>query len=618
MQDITQWFKQSCSALGEQEMVKPASLTMLDAMNALQLLDPKMDTGVLEWPARQALFEPEAALLPEEIVAIMDQMLCLEVAWYRGATLCQTVYQSLYYHNPHHLAGPSRLPEPDSLLLTVVLRAFVLLGCKTVDLAYTEFAKNHVGDGEDCWLDHYGVPVRMSDSVDDVDQLASDALDWLESGSCGIPLEWREQLVKRIVFRRSFMRYLDCVPQSSTRSTSNVRIMRLSSEGIKMSHAASSERVQSVFDPNMPAALRQSMPLGKVDIPTTDDMWRSMRELVDDLLGIELLGQKGSWQEWESRYAITAEQMVDGIVGYDRAVQELILSETGCLPPIFIDLPGATVGFTANNVQQLNMWKSLLSGYLFSTTTTSLLNRSRQRRAYSTLSTSWRERAIMSEQLTRFIDLSSITKVLEAVRLDCLLEAALAAQDLELITKYDESESWWWMYQVASARVNTCRSDSWRCLWAQSWACISRAMLMLLSINPLDTKGLNPSRARSNLRYKHVQKTLYLPDGRRASGGLIPDFDSWRKDWAELQPRPKDDMRQEAILRLEEASDWLARLSSSQPAKETTSEETWALDDLRKAIDHNKMVLAGNPPGFSWDMAARQDGRSRWIPLIRA
>ncbi|WVF68293.1 hypothetical protein IAT40_003058 [Kwoniella sp. CBS 6097] len=550
MQDITQWFRQSCLELASQEMVKPPRLTMMDAMNALQLMDPKMDTGVQRWPAETPLFEPEDTLSAEEICAIMDQIMCLELAWYRGASLCQTVYQSLYYHNPHHLAGPSRLPEPESLLLTLVLRAYVLLGCKTTDLAYSEFAKNHVSDGEDCWLDHYGVPVRMSDSVDDVDQLANDALDWLETDSCGIPLEWREQLVKRIVFRRvsaapftpvanqqSFMRYLDCIPQRSTRSMSNVRIMRIASEGIKIADA-SSERVRRVFDPDISSSLRQNMPLAAVDIPTPLDMWTSMRHLVDDLLRIENLVQEGSWAQWESRYTMALDGSIDGIVGYDRAVQELVLSELSTSHEIITDFEQRTAALSASNIQQFTMWKSILTGYLFSTTTTPLLNRSRQRRAYSTLSTSWRERAIMAEQLSKFVDLSGVTRTLEAVRLDCLLEASLAALDLELITRYDEAESWWWVYQVASARVRSSQSDSWRSSWAQCWARIGYAMLMLLAITPLDTKGLKPSRARFNLRYKHALKTLHLPDGRKATGGLVPSFDRWQNDWAGLATRP--------------------------------------------------------------------------------
>jgi hypothetical protein len=58
-------------------------------------------------------------------------------------------------------------------------RAFVFAYLKTVDLVYVELAKGHVSDGEDCWLDHYGLPVHMSDSVDKIVYQMDLAMDML-------------------------------------------------------------------------------------------------------------------------------------------------------------------------------------------------------------------------------------------------------------------------------------------------------------------------------------------------------------------------------------------------------------------------------------------------------
>ncbi|WVR08012.1 hypothetical protein IAU60_005056 [Kwoniella sp. DSM 27419] len=167
MQDITSWLMDECQGLSVHDMIKPPELTMLDAMNALQLFDPKMDTGASS-PSRPRVFVPDFPYSPEDVCWIMDSMLSAE-----------SVYSSMFYHNPHHLANAST-----GHLVDLVLRAFVLLFCKTIDLAYTELAKGHIKDGEDCWLDHYGIPVRMSDSVEDVDDLANVALDWLEGSEC--------------------------------------------------------------------------------------------------------------------------------------------------------------------------------------------------------------------------------------------------------------------------------------------------------------------------------------------------------------------------------------------------------------------------------------------------
>ena len=69
---------------------------------------------------------------------------------------------------------------PRSELVTLVLRTFALAYSKTIDLVYSELSKGHVSDGEDCWLDHYGLPVQMTDSVPDIDNALDQALGWLD------------------------------------------------------------------------------------------------------------------------------------------------------------------------------------------------------------------------------------------------------------------------------------------------------------------------------------------------------------------------------------------------------------------------------------------------------
>ncbi len=69
---------------------------------------------------------------------------------------------------------------PPYQLITLVLRGFILAYSKTVDLAYSEFSKGHVLDGEDCWLDHYGLPVQMTDPVDEVLDVLDQSLNWLD------------------------------------------------------------------------------------------------------------------------------------------------------------------------------------------------------------------------------------------------------------------------------------------------------------------------------------------------------------------------------------------------------------------------------------------------------
>ena len=101
----------------------------------------------------------------------------MQFAWYGGGNLCQTVFTCLYCFNSHNMYSSE---SSSNELVTLVLRAYVLTYRKTIQLAYDEFSKGHVIDGEDCWLDDYGLSGQVTESVDEVLDLMEQASDWLE------------------------------------------------------------------------------------------------------------------------------------------------------------------------------------------------------------------------------------------------------------------------------------------------------------------------------------------------------------------------------------------------------------------------------------------------------
>jgi len=105
MEDITLWIKGSVSGklrvtelvlnkgLPVGEMIKKSDLPLVDAMNSIELFNPKMDTGmagpslsstsqvsVSSQEGRSKLFDPHQSFTPEEILWIMDEMLSAEVS----------------------------------------------------------------------------------------------------------------------------------------------------------------------------------------------------------------------------------------------------------------------------------------------------------------------------------------------------------------------------------------------------------------------------------------------------------------------------------------------------------------------------------------------------------
>lgn len=60
-------------------------------------MDPKMDSGCVEpGDEFEELYDVSQPLLPEEVLGIIDQLLCHEMSWHLGYPLSQTVFTSVY------------------------------------------------------------------------------------------------------------------------------------------------------------------------------------------------------------------------------------------------------------------------------------------------------------------------------------------------------------------------------------------------------------------------------------------------------------------------------------------------------------------------------------------
>ncbi|WWC73692.1 uncharacterized protein I206_107664 [Kwoniella pini CBS 10737] len=514
MQDVTQYFTSLCNELPTGSMVKPPELTMLDAMNAIQMMDHKMDSGSSKLsPSRPpSSYDPDSRICPEGLCWIIDALVSLEIAWYRGATLCQSVYTALLYHNPQHLAGPSRYPSDDQMsnFIYLVLRAYTLLYCKTIDLVYTELAKGNVRDGEDCWLDHYGVPVRMNDPTGDLVSLANEALQWLESDNCQMDPYWREQTINRLLCRRPSVTGL------------------------------------TAFDSSMPSYLRQNMPLPAFHLPQPEESWQNMRSMLDGLVDAESVREQGSWEKWESQFDFSCNQLLkcDTYLN-DEGVLSTFLSESGLVDSTISAFESASCGQDASANRQIAAWKRLISSHRPSSQTAhdsdvplqDLRQNGENERPWENISQ----------------------------------KAELAALDLELMTQRDEIEIWWWIEQVTRSRIDHCKLSWTRAsIWARAWQEVTKAMTIVsqtqssieanhqiyLLVSPYEANA-SLSQAKFRLRHKHCLKPLYLPTGKKVTCGITPHFQDFQ---AFIQVAKQSPCREDAIKHLQRGINWLDRL----------------------------------------------------------
>lgn len=151
-------------------------------------------------------FDPGANLSPEQLCWVMDEMAAREVAWHRGATLAQTVFSSLHYHNATFITPNVPQDHEDYMsayAACAALRAFVLAYAKGVEVAHVQLLDNGNGavrDGEDLWLDNSGIPLNADEGVDDVAVYVENTISWLRRE--GFSDGWWVEVINRLVFRR--------------------------------------------------------------------------------------------------------------------------------------------------------------------------------------------------------------------------------------------------------------------------------------------------------------------------------------------------------------------------------------------------------------------------------
>lgn len=119
-----------------------------------------MDSGFLEpGEALEDAYDTLSPLLPEEVIGIMDQLLCYEMAWHTGYPLSQTLLTSVYidrllwpepktFEEAQFYRG--EIPDskrPDTLL--EVLRAYCIALIKCCDFVIAKIVGRDYFEEED-------------------------------------------------------------------------------------------------------------------------------------------------------------------------------------------------------------------------------------------------------------------------------------------------------------------------------------------------------------------------------------------------------------------------------------------------------------------------------------
>ncbi|KAF2318102.1 hypothetical protein GH714_041448 [Hevea brasiliensis] len=156
--DASPLLEAACRELRDGELVHGENFNLFAAMSALEIMDPKMDSGIISrYCSVDEAIEDGAAPIPisfdktvdvQCIIDIMDYLLACEATWHKGHSLAQTVFSCIYLLRPDRTASHALLDS-----YCKVIRAT----CKAV-VSVVSDARTH--EEEDLFTMAYGLPLN--------------------------------------------------------------------------------------------------------------------------------------------------------------------------------------------------------------------------------------------------------------------------------------------------------------------------------------------------------------------------------------------------------------------------------------------------------------------------
>eukprot|EP01121_Diplochlamys_sp_Union-15-3_P012470 TRINITY_DN3737_c0_g1_i2.p1 TRINITY_DN3737_c0_g1~~TRINITY_DN3737_c0_g1_i2.p1 ORF type:complete len:737 (-),score=145.60 TRINITY_DN3737_c0_g1_i2:74-2245(-) len=111
--NITAFLDEVSAEMDSQKLIHTEEFTLLEAMSALEIMDPKMDSGMYASKIKTYEEVVQLKLLPKasqlsvpQVIGIIDKLLCLEVMWFNGFSLAQTMFTCYYLFEPSDIDNP--------------------------------------------------------------------------------------------------------------------------------------------------------------------------------------------------------------------------------------------------------------------------------------------------------------------------------------------------------------------------------------------------------------------------------------------------------------------------------------------------------------------------------
>ncbi|KAG7453081.1 uncharacterized protein BT62DRAFT_959328 [Guyanagaster necrorhizus] len=309
-QDVTNVFLNAAAEMESGSLVMMDGFSLLDAMSALEIGEPRLDSGMILEKNQRPPFDPLMPLLPEEVCWIIDRSFSYEMEWHAGNLLSNTVFTFVYVHElgaidpdmiPYQLpfAGD---PERPVELVSIVLRTFIFGYLKCCGLSWDCLNRGILQDIEDWQGDKCDVSLLEGYPVKSVLARLDEASNWLLH-TMKIPPLWRDGLRVRLDLRKIILRLMNCNIFDDPGSFMDLLQRAYELLDIVRAHPAPMPQDDSpahlAFDPFIARRLTTFIPIREIDVPSTTQTWDALEKLLDgwrEMLSLSLTKYITTWE----------------------------------------------------------------------------------------------------------------------------------------------------------------------------------------------------------------------------------------------------------------------------------------------------------------------------------
>ncbi|KAM5542815.1 hypothetical protein V8D89_003776 [Ganoderma adspersum] len=281
--EVTDLFAAGARDMEPEEVVLMDNFTLVDAMSAFEIGEPRLDSGMILDEQRRAPFDPLTPLLPKEVCWLLDRSFACEMEWHSGKTLSQSVFTILFVHhlpdiNPEYLS-PKEDEDParPRWLITVVVRAAMLALLKCCDLAWRELSKGQVQDVEDWQGEKCDVSLLEGVNSDLIVHLLDTASDWVQQSD--LTEAQVDALCDRLYLRKTLLQLykLDLL-KGVDELWYHTTVGRELIDRVRTPHdpLPPNSPVHLAIDPYIARRLPNFMPIRVTEVPPLVQIWNSL------------------------------------------------------------------------------------------------------------------------------------------------------------------------------------------------------------------------------------------------------------------------------------------------------------------------------------------------------